>query len=69
MTIPRGLGPMRKTGCGMVTCHLLYIGGRGYPSIPTQLGLEFIKDTRYTSGIGWTNENHFIHLKEGEGVV
>ena len=66
------LGPMRKTGCGMVTCdddHLLCIGGDGIPSSPTQPdpGSKFIKDTRYTGDFGWTNEQHSFHLKEGEG--
>ena len=65
------LGPMRKMGCRVVTCdddHLLCIGGHGFPSSPTQPGSKFIKDTRHTSGIGWTNEHHSFHLKEGEGV-
>ena len=63
------LGPMRKVGCGMVTCdddHLLCIGGYGILSSPTQPGSEFIKDTRFNSGNGWTNEHHSFHLKEGE---
>ena len=61
------LGPMRKFGCGMVTCdddHLLCIGGLGTPSSPTQPGSKFIKDT---GDFGWTNEHHSFHLKEGEG--
>ena len=63
------LGPMRKEGCGMVTCdddHLLCIGGYGIPSDHTQPGSKFIKDT---NGSGWTNEHHSFHLKEGEEYI
>ena len=66
------LGPMRKIGCGLVTCdddHLLCIGGRGVFSSPTQPGSKFVEDTRYTNDTGWTNEHHSFHLKEGEGVL
>ena len=63
------LGPMRKWGCGMVTCdddHLLCIGGCGIPSSPTQPGPEFINDTRFSDGSGRTNEHHSFHLNEGK---
>ena len=65
-----GHGPMRKGGCGMVSHdnHLLILGGYGAPSGPTQPGAEFIKDSRSTGGLGWTNEVHSYDLKEGEGV-
>ena len=65
------LGPMRKLGCGLVTCdddHLLCIGGNGYPSGLTQPGSELIMDTIFNDGSRWTNEHHSFHLKEGEGV-
>ena len=58
-------GPMRMGACGMVA----HDGGYGYPSGPTQSGAEFIKDSRYTGGRGWTNELHTFDLKEGEGVT
>ena len=59
-----------EVGCGMVSHdnHLLILGGYGYPSGPTQPGAEFIKDSRHTDGVGWTNEVHSYDLKEGEGV-
>ena len=62
-----GSGPMRKTGCKMISHHdhLLLFGGYGVPSGPTQPGSEFVKSTRYT---GWTNELHQYDTKEGEVV-
>ena len=63
-------GPMRKQGCGMVAhdSKLVLFGGYGIPSGPTQPGAEFIKDSRFTGGAGWTNEVHTFDLKEGERV-
>ena len=63
-------GPMRKVSCGMVAhdSKLVLFGGYGYPSGPTQPGAEFIKDSKFTDGRGWTNEVHTFNLKEGEGV-
>ena len=63
-------GPMRKSACGMIAhdSKLVLFGGYGYPSGPTQPGAEFIKDSRFTDGRGWTNEVHTFDLKEGEGV-
>ena len=63
-------GPMKKVSCGMVAhgSKLVLFGGRGVPSGPTQAGAEFTKDSRYTDGVGWTNEVHTFDLKEGEGV-
>ena len=63
-------GPMRKSRCGMVACDskLVLFGGHGVPSGPTQPGAEFIENSRYTDGMGWTNEVHTFDLKEGEGV-
>ena len=63
-------GPMRKTGCRMVTYDetLLFFGGYGFPSGITQPGAEFTKDSKYTDGNGWTNEFHAYDLKEGEGA-
>ena len=63
-------GPMRKSGCRMVTYgrKLVLLGGSGIPSSPTQSGAEFTKDSRFTDGRGWTNECHIFDLEEGEGV-
>ena len=63
-------GPMRKVTCGMVPhdSKLVLFGGYGIPSGPTQPGAEFIKDSKFTGGTGWTNEVHTFDLKEGEGV-
>ena len=63
-------GPMRKVACGMVAhdSKLVLFGGYGVPSGPTQPGAEFIKNSRFTYGVGWTNEVHTFDLKEGEGV-
>ena len=63
-------GPMRKGWCGMVAhdSKLVLFGGYGIPSGPTQSGAEFIENSRYTDGRGWTNDVHIFDLKEGEGV-
>ena len=63
-------GPMRKSVCGMIAhdSKLVLFGGYGIPSGPTQQGAEFIKNSTYTDGRGWTNEVHTFDLKEGEGV-
>ena len=37
------------------------------PSGPTQPGAEFIKDSRFTDGRGWTNELHVFDVQKGEG--
>ena len=65
-----GPGPMKKCECRMVAhdSKLVLFGGYGYPSGPTQPGAEFIKNSRLTDGVGWTNEVHTFNLKEGEGV-
>ena len=61
-------GPTSKVGCGLVACDskLVLFGGYGYPSGPTQPGAEFIKDSKFPDGRGWTNEVHTFNLKEGE---
>lgn len=61
-------GPMRKIGCGMVTYanKLLLFGGYGYPCGATQSGAEFVKNSRFSDGRGWSNELHAFDLKEGE---
>ena len=61
-------GPMRKVGSRMISYddQLLLFGGHGVPSGSTQPGAEFVNDTRYTSGTGWTNELHTFSLKKGE---
>ena len=61
-------GPMRKFGCGMVSFlpdNLAVFGGHGIPTGPTQPGAMFTKDTRYTSGSGWSNELHVFNITEG----
>ena len=58
--------PMPKCACGMVAFgnSLGVFGGYGVPRGPTEPH-SFIKDTRFTSGIGWTNEFHIYNLSEG----
>ena len=65
-------GPMRKSGCGMVTYNnqggnpqLLLLGGFGPPTHPLQAGAELVRNV--TSG--WTNELHTFDLTEGKGVM
>ena len=64
-------GPMRKSGCRMVSygSNLVLFGGYGIPSGPTQPGAEFVKSSMYTDGRGWTNELHTFDLIKGEGDV
>ena len=64
-------GPMRKVGCGMVAhgSSLVLFGGYGIPSGPTQPEAEFVKNSKYTDGVGWTNELHTFNLIKGEGDV
>jgi N-acetylneuraminic acid mutarotase len=61
-------GPMEKTGSGMIVYDnkVIVFGGYGLPTHPTQPGSEFIKDSIYTDGRGWTNEVHTFDVKEGE---
>ena len=58
--------PMPKFGCGMIAFgnSLGVFGGHGVPRGPTE-PQSFIKNTRYTDGIGWTNEFHIYNLSEG----
>ena len=58
--------PMPKCACGMVAFgnSLGVFGGYGVPRGPTEPH-SFTKDTRFTSGIGWTNEFHIYNLSEG----
>ena len=60
---------MRKSGCGMVSYldKLILFGGYGIPSGPTQPGAQFIKNSKYTDGRGWTNELHMFDVQKGEG--
>ena len=65
-------GPMRKSGCRMVSygSNLVLFGGYGIPSGPTQPGSEFVKNSKYIdTGRGWTNELHTFDLIKGEGDV
>lgn len=58
---------MAKEGAGMVAFddNLAIFGGYGKPHGLTQPGsLNFIKDLRHTSGVGWTNEFHKYSLKD-----
>ena len=63
-------GPMKKAFSAMVVYNnqLILFGGDGIPSGPIQPGAEFIVDSNYTDGSGWTNEMHSFDLKEGERV-
>ena len=61
-------GPMRKSGCGMVSFlqdELAMFGGYGVPTGPTQPRAMFTKDTRFTDGRGWSNELHVFNITEG----
>lgn len=60
-------GPMRKTGCGMVAYQgdkLVLFAGYGFPSGPIQRGANYTPSNQ-TNAIGWSNEFHIFHLKEG----
>ena len=61
-------GPMRKSGCRMISHdnQLHLFGGYGIPSGPTQPGAWFVKDTNYRDGRGWTNEIHTFCRGEGQ---
>ena len=62
-------GPMKKTGCAMISYNgdkLVLIGGCGIPTGPLQPGSTFIRNSCHTGGRGWTNELHLFHLREGE---
>ena len=61
-------GPMRKSGCGMVSFlqdQLAVFGGHGIPIGPTQPGATFTKGTNTTDGSGWSNELHVFTITEG----
>lgn len=61
-------GPMKKSGCVMVSYNddtIVLFGGFGIPSSAIQSGSSFIKDTRSSDGRGWTNELHLFNIKEG----
>ena len=59
--------PMRKFGCGLfiVNENIIVIGGYGFPTGPTQLGENFINDTKFSDGGGWTNEVHLFSIGQG----
>ena len=64
-------GPMRKAWCGMVHFHddkLAVIGGYGCLNGPIQPGSVFIRNSKATSGIGWTNEIHIFDISQGNCV-
>ena len=58
--------PMKKLGCGLIIVHknIIVIGGYGYPTGPTQLGGNFIKNN-FGDGSGWTNEVHSFNIGQG----
>ena len=58
--------PMPKAVCGMIAFgnSLGVFGGIGLPRGPTE-PQSFIKSTRSTDGIGWTNEFHIYNFSEG----
>ena len=61
-------GPMRKIACGIVMFHgdkLAVIGGIGFPNGPAQAGSEYIKNTSFNDGVGWTNEFHVFNIGQG----
>ena len=62
--------PMPKWACRMISIKdsLVVFGGYGRPRGPAEPG-SFMNDTRITDGVGWTNELHIYHLKEGVRVV
>ena len=68
MPIPNYTGPIRKSGCKMISHdnQLLLFGGYGVPSGPTQPGAEFVNNANYTDSRGWTNELHTFCLEQGE---
>jgi len=62
------IGPMPKSGCGMVFFgkqHLATVGGYGLPTQPVQPEL-FIRDPESTKGRGWTNEFYVFDVTEGK---
>ena len=64
-------GPMRKEGCGMVTCDdntLALLGGWGIPSDTTQPGNAISRSTFYLDGRGWTNELHIYNIRKGNYI-
>ena len=58
---------MRKTECGIIYYNnsLIIYGGYGIPFSELQAGSQFIKSTKYTDGVGWTNEIHVFNISEG----
>ena len=61
-------GPMKKTGCGMVSFlqdQLAVFGGYGIPTGPTQPGAMLTKSIDFTDGRGWSNEFHVFDITEG----
>ena len=69
---PEALGgaPMKKYGSGMFMFKygdkVAVIGGYGFPTCPTQPGATFIRDTKFTDGIGWSNECHVFDISQGK---
>ena len=63
--------PMAKSGAGMVAFgdNLAVFGGYGTPHGPTQPGSSFIRDTRLTGSVGWTNEFHLYNFSDGMQMI
>ncbi len=62
-------GPIRKSGCAMISISndkLAVVGGYGIPTHPIQPGSTFIRNTSFTNGRGWTNELHFLSTKRSK---
>ena len=62
-------GPMKRIECRMVYFNkkkVAVFGGYGPPPASLQPGATFIKDERFTSGRGWTNEIHIFDTDECE---
>lgn len=61
--------PMPKSGSGMISFNdsLGVFGGYGISHGPTEPG-SFIK-AKAIDGIGWTNEFHIYHLREGSKEI
>ena len=68
---PEALGgaPMKKYSSSMFMFKsgdkVAVIGGRGYPTGPTQPGATFNRDTRLTDGRGWSSEFHVFDISQG----
>ena len=62
-------GPMKRYSSGMFMFKygdkVAVISGCGYPTVPNQPGATFTRNTRFTDGIGWSNECHVFDISQG----